>query len=90
LENEQRISGEKVYAKASFLRQQIQTPGNRRRVLPNRQRMTRPDVWAQAVPENLNARQSGRRYFEAGDLTILLLGRTGDFATGLRQGEENG
>ncbi|RWN59505.1 MAG: hypothetical protein E5Y32_01125 [Mesorhizobium sp.] len=64
------MSGEKVYATASFLRQRIQTPGNRRRVLRNWQRMTRPDVWAQAVSENLKARWPSRRYSEAGDLTI--------------------
>ncbi|RWH84463.1 MAG: hypothetical protein EOQ86_01600 [Mesorhizobium sp.] len=97
------MSGEKVYATASFLqsrdafdkrplqpRQRIQTPGNRQRVLPNWQRMRRPDVWTQAASENLNARQPGRRYSEAGDLKISCFSAVQAISLDRAKGEENG
>ncbi|WP_143747797.1 hypothetical protein [Mesorhizobium temperatum] len=64
---------------------------NRRRVLPNRQRMARPDVWAPAVSENLKARQPGRRYSEAGDLKISRFSAVQAILSLDRaKGEENG
>ncbi|WP_206523442.1 hypothetical protein, partial [Mesorhizobium sp. M5C.F.Ca.IN.020.29.1.1] len=63
------MSGEKVYATVSFLQQRIQTPGNRRRALPNWQRMTRPDVGHKRVRETEGA-LARQMVFRAGDLKI--------------------
>jgi hypothetical protein len=54
--------------------------------------MTRPDVWARAVSENLKARQPGRRYSEAGGLKISRFSAVQAAILSLdrAKGEENG